>query len=235
MLHALIWEPAELVSCGDLGRFHQRPLRLLWISRGVAPGYLERALSPAKPPSHLQLDGGNMKPFTSDPTQPHGLCSGSRYPLVLFLVSALSFTFSAPPQHAEAPSKPPVLSTPTLSWQMMRGLNFHTGEMTSELQAIVNGVARVPGYMVPLEDNLEEVTELLLVPYPGACIHVPPPPPNQIVHVIMADNKKAQVRLWMEAVWVEGTLKLAEVTSRDGALSFFQLTATMLQSYAEGK
>jgi hypothetical protein len=91
---------------------------------------------------------------------------------------------------------------------------------------------RVPGYMVPLADNLEEVTEFLLVPYPGACIHVPPPPPNQIVHVIMEGNKKTHVRLWMEAVWVEGTLRHAEATTRDGALSFFQLTSTLIQSYA---
>jgi uncharacterized protein len=81
--------------------------------------------------------------------------------------------------------------------------------------------SRVPGYMVLLEDNLEEVTELLLVPYPGACIHVPPPPPNQIVHVIMEGNKKAHVRLWMEAVWVEGTRRHAEATTRNGGVIVF--------------
>jgi uncharacterized protein len=70
--------------------------------------------------------------------------------------------------------------------------------------------SRVPGYMVPLKDDLEEVKEFLLVPSAGVCIHVPPPPPNQIVHVIMAGGKKAQVRLWIEPLWVEGTLKLAE-------------------------
>jgi hypothetical protein len=118
---------------------------------------------------------------------------------------------------------------------MMRGLDYRTGEMTPELQALINGVARVPGYMVPLEDDLEEVTEFLLVPYPGACIHVPPPPANQIVYVIMAGDRKAQVRLWMEPVWVEGALKLAEATTRDGALSYFQLTATLIHSYQEGK
>ena len=118
---------------------------------------------------------------------------------------------------------------------MLRGLNFRTGEMTPELQGVINGVARVPGYMVPLEDNLEEVTEFLLVPYPGACIHVPPPPASQIVHVIMESNKKAQVRLSMEAVWGEGTLRLAETTTRDGALSFSQLTGTLIQSYKEGR
>jgi hypothetical protein len=39
----------------------------------------------------------------------------------------------------------------------------------------------------------------------------------------------------MEAVWVEGTLKLAEATNRDGVQSFFQLTATLIQSYKEGE
>jgi hypothetical protein len=43
---------------------------------------------------------------------------------------------------------------------------------------------RLPGYIVPLEVSEEgRTTEFLLVPYFGACIHVPPPPSNQIVHV----------------------------------------------------
>ena len=42
---------------------------------------------------------------------------------------------------------------------------------------------RMGGYLLPLEYAEEETTEFLLVPYVGACIHVPPPPPNQIVHV----------------------------------------------------
>lgn len=41
----------------------------------------------------------------------------------------------------------------------------------------------LPGFVVPLEGDDEVITEFLLVPYFGACIHVPPPPPNQIVHV----------------------------------------------------
>jgi hypothetical protein len=176
-----------------------------------------------------------MKPSMPDLIPTHGLRSGSRWLLTICLVGVLASAFSGPQQTAAAAAKQPSISAPALSWQMMQGLNFRTGEMTPELQGVINGVARVPGYMVPLEDNLEEVTEFLLVPYPGACIHVPPPPPNQIVHVIMEGNKKAQVRLWMEAVWVEGTLKLAEATTRDGALSFFQLTGTLIQSYKEGK
>ncbi len=46
----------------------------------------------------------------------------------------------------------------------------------------------LPGFVVPLEGDNESITEFLLVPYFGACIHVPPPPPNQIVHVTMKNG-----------------------------------------------
>jgi uncharacterized protein len=176
-----------------------------------------------------------MKPTMPDLIRTDESRSGWRWILAICLVGMLAPSFIGPRQSAAAAAKPATASAPALSWQMMRGLDFRTGDMTPELQGVINGVARVPGYMVPLEDNLEEVTEFLLVPTPGACIHVPPPPPNQIVHVIMEGNKKAQVRLWMEAVWVEGMLRLAEATTREGAVSYFQLTGTLIQSYKEGK
>ena len=50
-------------------------------------------------------------------------------------------------------------------------------------QEIDGAHVRIPGYLLPLELENDEATEFLLVPYQGACIHTPPPPPNQIVHV----------------------------------------------------
>ncbi|GAB3052681.1 DUF3299 domain-containing protein [Stenotrophomonas tumulicola] len=48
---------------------------------------------------------------------------------------------------------------------------------------------RLPGYVVPLENEADgRLREFLFVPYYGACIHVPPPPPNQIVHVRLAQG-----------------------------------------------
>ncbi|MFD0981537.1 DUF3299 domain-containing protein [Tropicimonas aquimaris] len=44
-------------------------------------------------------------------------------------------------------------------------------------------VVRIPGYVVPLDYGSEGVTTFLLVPYVGACIHVPPPPSNQLILV----------------------------------------------------
>ena len=46
----------------------------------------------------------------------------------------------------------------------------------------------IPGYALPLEYTGAEISEFLLVPYVGACIHVPPPPPNQIVYVRFAEG-----------------------------------------------
>jgi uncharacterized protein len=122
---------------------------------------------------------------------------------------------------------------PDLLWQTMRGLNFRTGEMTPELGQLINGEARVPGYMVPLEDNLFEATEFLLVPYPGACIHVPPPPPNQLVHVTMDGGKTTELRSLYEPVWVQGIVRIGEVQNSYGAVSFFQMTATWIEPYKE--
>lgn len=44
---------------------------------------------------------------------------------------------------------------------------------------------QIPGFVVPLDMNGTQVQEFLLVPYFGACIHVPPPPSNQVIHVIL--------------------------------------------------
>jgi uncharacterized protein len=124
-------------------------------------------------------------------------------------------------------------TAPDLLWQTMRGLNFRTGEMTPELGQLINGEARVPGYMVPLEDNLFAATEFLLVPYPGACIHVPPPPPNQLVHVTMDGGKTTELKSLYEPVWVQGIVRIGEVQNSYGAVSFFQMTATGIEPYKE--
>lgn len=42
---------------------------------------------------------------------------------------------------------------------------------------------KIAGFVVPLEQDEERVLSFLLVPYYGACIHTPPPPANQIIHV----------------------------------------------------
>lgn len=68
------------------------------------------------------------------------------------------------------------------------------------------------GYVVPLDFDATSVKEFLLVPFVGACIHVPPPPANQIVYV--QAPKGFQVKGLFEPVFVTG--KIATTPSFTG-------------------
>jgi hypothetical protein len=65
---------------------------------------------------------------------------------------------------------------------------------------------RIGGYVVSLDFDATKVKEFLLVPFVGACIHVPPPPANQIVYVKSAEG--FEVTGQFEPVWITGTLKV---------------------------
>ena len=65
---------------------------------------------------------------------------------------------------------------------------------------------RIPGYMLPLARSEAGVTEFLLVPWVGACIHTPPPPPNQMVHVSIPGGTEDRGRF--AAIWLDGTIEL---------------------------
>lgn len=86
----------------------------------------------------------------------------------------------------------------------------HEGQMT-QLQPDAPVVekydgmqVKIPGFVVPLEGTAELTTEFLLVPYFGACIHVPPPPSNQIVYVKFEEG--VAIDDLYDAIWVTGTL-----------------------------
>jgi hypothetical protein len=65
-------------------------------------------------------------------------------------------------------------------------------------------MVKIPGFVVPLEGDTDAITEFLLVPYFGACVHVPPPPSNQIVYVIFSEG--VPIDNLYDAVWVTGKL-----------------------------
>ena len=87
---------------------------------------------------------------------------------------------------------------------------------------------RIPGYLLPLEFDGDQVTEFLLVPYVGACIHVPPPPPNQIVHVKTEKAYTLDGGLY-SPVWVNGLMKTEQSQSD---LSFVDGSSNIPSSYA---
>lgn len=99
-------------------------------------------------------------------------------------------------------------------------------------------VVRMPGYLLPLEFSGKEVTEFLLVPYVGACIHSPPPPPNQIVHV-KADKPFANLAVFAP-IWVTGRMSTASARKSlslvDGAADIdigYSMRASQVEAYKE--
>ncbi|MBX9754891.1 MAG: DUF3299 domain-containing protein [Pseudomonadaceae bacterium] len=103
---------------------------------------------------------------------------------------------------------------------------------SSQTVAALNGKnIRIGGYPVPLQSNAKgKSTLFFLVPYPGACIHVPPPPPNQLILVRYPHGiKLADI---FAPIWVTGTLKV-EPVSNDLADAAYALDATQVRLVEE--
>ena len=103
-----------------------------------------------------------------------------------------------------------ILETKLVTWSDLRKLNYKTGEMPESIRELMGKPIKIPGFAVPLEgdDGFEYVKEFLLVPTFGACIHVPPPPPNQVIYVIL--DKPVYFEKLMYAVWVSGIVEIGE-------------------------
>lgn len=106
-----------------------------------------------------------------------------------------------------------------IDWRVLAGLDYTNGKATDTLKKLEGKTVRIPGFVVPLDDFQEEGAEFLLVPYYGACVHTPPPPPNQIVMVEMSGKKAIKLNLF-DAVWMSGTLKIASVESPYGTVGY---------------
>jgi hypothetical protein len=89
---------------------------------------------------------------------------------------------------------------------------------------------RIPGFVVSLEREGEALKEFLLVPYFGACIHVPPPPANQIIHV---HSKQAVSNIrTMDAVWITGVLKVERSETMMGNAGY-SMTSVKVEPYTD--
>lgn len=88
---------------------------------------------------------------------------------------------------------------------------------------------RIAGFVVPLDTDGEAIGEFILVPYFGACVHSPPPPPNQAIYVQTERGKEYRGELF-DAVWVSGTMRVESTTS-EVADAGYRLEATEIEPY----
>lgn len=97
------------------------------------------------------------------------------------------------------------------------------------VKALDKRLVRIPGYIVPFDFSSKDTyKEFLLVPYFGACIHTPPPPPNQIVYVTVKAGVKIK-DIWAP-VWLEGVLSTSRKENSLGNAAY-SLEMTRLQPY----
>lgn len=115
---------------------------------------------------------------------------------------------------------------PGLAWDVLASLDVGTGRMGAVLARHAGTPVRVPGYIVPLAHDAAGVTEFLLVPFVGACVHVPPPPANQMVHVRLRPGRGVAMR-WWEPVSVTGVLRVERTSSPFGAVGFSMVGASV--------
>jgi hypothetical protein len=90
---------------------------------------------------------------------------------------------------------------------------------------------RLPGFIVPLDfDDHQVITSFLLVPFFGACIHYPPPPPNQIIFATYEPGLRLDDL--SDAFFVEGTI-FTELKEHDLATSAYSMTIDRILPYEE--
>jgi hypothetical protein len=105
--------------------------------------------------------------------------------------------------------------------------NQQIKENETKLVAELDGkMIRMPGYVLPTEFSGSKVIEFMLVPYVGACVHTPPPPANQMVHVKLKEGFESE-GLFMP-VWVTGQMSNAMTTQ---ALAFDDGTTQVEAGY----
>jgi len=88
---------------------------------------------------------------------------------------------------------------------------------------------KLPGFVVPLEMDTQKIDQFLLVPYYGACIHVPPPPANQTVHVVTRKGRAFKGELF-DTVWVTGTMRVERLES-ELAISGYRLEDALVAPF----
>lgn len=88
---------------------------------------------------------------------------------------------------------------------------------------------RIPGFIVPVEFDGKVVTRFLLVPYFGACIHEPPPPPNQTIYAELEAGFRLE-SLWTP-YWIEGTIVASQV-EEELATASYTMTANKIEIYS---
>ncbi|NRA64750.1 MAG: DUF3299 domain-containing protein [Pseudobacteriovorax sp.] len=116
-------------------------------------------------------------------------------------------------------------------WETLQGLDLQTGKPTPDIKDAMGIKRRIPGFVVPLDLNQQVSKEFILVPTYGACLHTPPPPANQMIHVTMKEGN-APLRE-NGPVWVLGVISITKTDTPWGKAGY-KITADKTEPYQGG-
>ena len=123
----------------------------------------------------------------------------------------------------------------TLAWPDLVPVNQASGSLETQGSAEQVRIewndkdVRIPGYIVPLEfDEGQIVTKFLLVPYFGACIHMPPPPPNQTIYAEFESG--IALDTIFDPFWIEGRMHTTLVV-QDLATAAYSMDIVSVEPY----
>lgn len=102
---------------------------------------------------------------------------------------------------------------------------------TRIIEAMDGEYIEIPGFIVPVGyDDKQIVTSFFLVPYFGACLHMPPPPPNQIIYIEIDQGFALDV--FYEPVVISGQLS-TKLFENQIATSAYTMTMDKIRLYYE--
>lgn len=106
-----------------------------------------------------------------------------------------------------------------LTWADLTALDYKTGLAPDKIKQLeLAPTVKIPGYIVPLTDDFVPFDEFLIVPDAMACIHAPPPPPNQMLYV--KTKKPLPIELTYQPLWFYGKLSVTKTESFYGSVGY---------------
>ncbi|MEE2745117.1 MAG: DUF3299 domain-containing protein [Bdellovibrionota bacterium] len=115
-----------------------------------------------------------------------------------------------------------------VNWKVLQGFSViekngkPVPKISKELKVALAKKVSIKGFMIPLDYHSKHVEQFLLVPYIPACMHVPPPPANQVVLVKMKKGEKTKPSYY--PIKVSGSLFVG--TKKGFVDSSFRMVAT---------
>ncbi len=126
--------------------------------------------------------------------------------IFVFLVGCVNEDLEAPTVESE------------IGWTVLSELDVESGAKPASLTQTLAHPIRIHGYAMPLEAGEAGVTSFLLVPDSSYCVHVPPPPPNQLILVEV--ERPLHWRSLESGLWLTGTIEVVEQESEFGRFMY---------------